>query len=125
GRGGARGGRPPGSRRAGRPGTRPPKGAIVMTKPTGRLRYRRRPDVMDLLARACPASLDPGQDPQRQAAEIARLAAAGTAPAGTGLAGAAPARIAPARGAPARVRPARVAAARGPRPGPAPPPPAG
>jgi len=82
-----------------------------MTKPTGRLRYRRRPDVMDLLARACPASLDPGQDPQRQAAEIARLAAAGTAPAGTGLAGTAPAGIAPAGIAPAGIAPAGTAPA--------------
>src|SRR6266480_4062506 len=53
-----------------------------MTKPAGGLRDRRRPDVMELLARARPASLDPGQDPQRQAAEIARLAAAGTTAAG-------------------------------------------
>src|SRR6516164_2389728 len=50
-----------------------------MTKPAGGLRDRRRPDVMELLARARPASLDPGQDPQRQAAEIARLVATGTA----------------------------------------------
>src|SRR5690242_12940753 len=67
-----------------------------MTKPAGGLRDRRRPDVMELLARARPASLDPGQDPQRQAAEIARLAAAGTtaagaAPAGPGGAGPEPA----------------------------------
>ena len=64
-----------------------------MTKPAGGLRDRRRPDVMELLARARPASLDPGQDPGRQAAEIARLAAAGTAVAGiapTGPAGAGP-----------------------------------
>src|SRR5436190_7620779 len=55
-----------------------------MTKPAGGLRDRRRPDVMELLARARPASLDPGgQDPQRQAAEIAPLAAAGTTAAGT------------------------------------------
>ena len=49
-----------------------------MTRPPGGLRDRRRPDVMELLARARPASLDPGQDPQWQAAEMARLAAAGT-----------------------------------------------
>ena len=50
-----------------------------MTKSAGGLRDRRRPDVMELLARARPASLDPGQDPQRQAAEIARMVATGTA----------------------------------------------
>src|SRR5215467_11840336 len=50
-----------------------------MSKPAGGLRDRRRPDVLELLARARPASLDPGQDPQRQAAEIARLVATGTA----------------------------------------------
>src|SRR6516225_9195170 len=50
-----------------------------MTKPAGGLRDRRRPHVMELLARARPASLDPGQDPQRQAAEIARMVATGTA----------------------------------------------
>jgi hypothetical protein len=64
-----------------------------MTKPAGGLRDRRRPDVMELLSRARPASLDPGQDPQRQASEIARLAAAGTAAAETaptGPTGAAP-----------------------------------
>jgi hypothetical protein len=68
-----------------------------MTKPAGGLRDRRRPDVMALLARARPAGLDPGQDPQRQAAEIARLAAAGTA--ATSGAGARP--------EPAQPRPAR------------------
>src|SRR5215471_5991665 len=64
-----------------------------MTKPAGGLRDRRRHDVMELLARARPASLDPGQDPQRQAAEIARLAAAGNVAGGTtaaGLTGAGP-----------------------------------
>ena len=50
-----------------------------MTKSAGGLRDRRRPHVMELLARARPASLDPGQDPQRQAAEIARMVATGTA----------------------------------------------
>src|SRR6516225_3339033 len=53
-----------------------------MTKPAGGLRDRRRPDVMELLARARPASLNSGQDPQQRAAEIARLAATGTAAAG-------------------------------------------
>jgi hypothetical protein len=72
-----------------------------MTKPAGGLRNRRRPDVMELLALARPASLDPGQDPQRQA-EIARLAAAEIAAAGT-------APTAPTRAAlePAPPRPAR------------------
>ena len=50
-----------------------------MTKSAGGLRDRRRRDVMELLARARPASLDPGQGPQPQAAEIARVAAARTA----------------------------------------------
>ena len=54
-----------------------------MTKPAGGLRSRRRPDVMELLARARPASLDPRHDPQRPAVETARLAAAGTTAAGT------------------------------------------
>jgi len=59
-----------------------------MTKPAGGLRDRHRPDVMELLARARPVSLDRGQDPRRQAAEIARLTAAGTAAAGTAVAAA-------------------------------------
>ena len=59
-----------------------------MTKPAGGLRDRHRPDVMELLARARPVSLDRGQDPRRQAAEIARLTAAGTAAAGTTVAAA-------------------------------------
>src|SRR6516164_8060269 len=59
-----------------------------MTKPAGGLRDRRRPDVMELLARARPVSLDRGQDPRRQAVEIARLTAAGTAAAGTAVAAA-------------------------------------
>jgi len=46
-----------------------------MTKPAGGLRDRRRPDVMELLVRARPVSLDRGLDPRRQAAEIARLTA--------------------------------------------------
>src|SRR5262249_47012496 len=135
--------RSPGYRPAGRSRTRPPKGAIAMTKSGGGLRYRRRSDVMDLLARARPASLDPGQGPRRQAAEIARLAAAGTAPAGaapsgTALAGTPPPRAPPPGGRPrggrgggARPpggRPPRGPAGGGPRPpGPAPagPPPAG
>src|SRR5262249_39248067 len=104
--------RSPGYRPAGRSRTRPPKGAIAMTKSGGGLRYRRRSDVMDLLARARPASLDPGQGPRRQAAEIARLAAAGTAPAGAAPAGTALAGIAPAGAAPAGTAPAVA-----PRPG--------
>jgi hypothetical protein len=64
-----------------------------MTKPAGGLRDRRRPDVMALLARARPASLDPGPDPRWQAAEIARLAAAGTA--ATSAAGAGPGKAEP------------------------------
>ena len=47
-----------------------------MTKPTGGLRDRRRGDVMELLARARPASLDPGQAGPRPAEAAARLAAA-------------------------------------------------
>ena len=54
-----------------------------MSKPAGGLRGRRRPDVLELLARARPASLDPRHDPQRPAVEVARLAAAGTKAAGT------------------------------------------
>jgi hypothetical protein len=67
-----------------------------MTKPTGGLRDRRRRDVMELLARARPASLDPGQDPRRRAAEIGRLVAAGTALAETASDGTAAAGTAPA-----------------------------
>src|SRR6516165_973611 len=59
-----------------------------MTKPAGGLRDRRRPDVMELLVRARPVSLDRGLDPRRQAAEIARLTAAGTTAAGTAVAAA-------------------------------------
>jgi hypothetical protein len=76
-----------------------------MTKQAGGLRGRRRPDVMELLARARPASLDPRHDPQRAAVEIARLAAAGitaaapTAAAPTG-AGPGPAPPRPARRVP-------------------------
>jgi hypothetical protein len=44
-----------------------------MTKPTGRLRHQRRPDVMELLARARPARLDPAAA-QRPAEAAARLA---------------------------------------------------
>src|SRR5215471_5227497 len=73
-----------------------------MTKPAGGLRDRPRPDVMELLARARPASLDPGQEPQRQAAEIARLAAAGTVAAGTTATG--PAGAGPEPAQPRRVR---------------------
>jgi hypothetical protein len=47
-----------------------------MTKPAGGLRGRRRPDVMELLARARPASLDPGPAGPRPAEAAARLAAA-------------------------------------------------
>ena len=68
-----------------------------MTEPAGGLRDRRRPDVMELLARARPASLDPGQAPQRQAAEIASLVATETAAAGTAAAGTAAAGTAGAR----------------------------
>ena len=103
-----------------------------MTKSAGGLRDRRRRDVMELLARARPASLDPGQGPQPQAAEIARVAAArtagpgpvaagtaaagtagagtvaaGTAGAGTVAAGTVPAGIAGAGPEPAQPRPAR------------------
>ena len=71
-----------------------------MSKPAGGLRGRRRPDVLELLARARPASLDPRHDPQRPAVEVARLAAAGTKAAGTTAAaptGAGPGRAVPAR----------------------------
>jgi hypothetical protein len=54
-----------------------------MTKPTGGLRYRRRPDVMELLARARPASLTPGRPAERLTEAAARLAAANYAAAGT------------------------------------------
>jgi hypothetical protein len=52
-----------------------------MTKQAGGLRQRRRPDVMELLARARPASLDPGEEDGWPAAQIAAriAAAAGTA----------------------------------------------
>jgi hypothetical protein len=52
-----------------------------MTKPAGGLRGQRRGDVMELLARARPASLDPGQAGPRPAEVAARLAAADYAPA--------------------------------------------
>jgi len=52
-----------------------------MTKPAGGLRGRRRGDVMELLARARPASLDPGQAGPGPAEVAARLAAADYAPA--------------------------------------------
>ena len=48
-----------------------------MTKPAGRLRDRRRPDVMELLARARPARLDPGAGAPQPAEAAAHLAAAG------------------------------------------------
>ncbi len=54
-----------------------------MTKPTGGLRYRRRPDVMELLTRARPASLDPGRPAERLTEAAARLAVADHAAAGT------------------------------------------
>ena len=54
-----------------------------MTKLTGGPRARRRPDVMELLARARPASLDPGQATERLTAAATRLAAADRAAAGT------------------------------------------
>src|SRR5262249_38367570 len=73
-----------------------------MTKPAGGLRDRRRPDVMELLARARPASLDPGQDPRRQGAESTRRAAAGTAAAGAAPAG--PAGAGPGPAPPRRAR---------------------
>ena len=73
-----------------------------MSKPAGGLRGRRRPDVLELLARARPASLDPRHDPQRPAVEIARLAAAGTTAAG--IPAAAPTGAGP---GPAPPRPAR------------------
>jgi hypothetical protein len=47
-----------------------------MTKLPGGLRDRRRPDVMELLARARPASLDPAQDRPQRAAEIVRMTTA-------------------------------------------------
>jgi hypothetical protein len=47
-----------------------------MTKPAGGLRGRRRGDVMELLARARPASLDPSHAGPRPAEVAARLAAA-------------------------------------------------
>lgn len=47
-----------------------------MTKPAVGLRGRRRPDVMELLARARPASLGPGQAAAQPAEAAARLAAA-------------------------------------------------
>jgi hypothetical protein len=92
-----------------------------MTKPAGGLRGRRRGDVMELLARARPASLDPGQARPRAAEVAARLAAAdyasadyasadyaladylpaGHAPAGHAPAGHAPADYLPAGHAPA------------------------
>jgi hypothetical protein len=71
-----------------------------MTKPAGGLRDRRRPDVMELLSRARPASLDPGHDAQRQAAEIARVAAARTAEPGPVAAGTEPAPSRPVRRVP-------------------------
>jgi hypothetical protein len=52
-----------------------------MTKPAGGLRGRRRGDVMELLAWARPASLDPGQAGPRPAEVAGRLAAADYAPA--------------------------------------------
>ncbi|HET7243501.1 MAG TPA: hypothetical protein VFJ07_01600 [Streptosporangiaceae bacterium] len=52
-----------------------------MTKPAAGPRGRRRGDVMELLARARPASLDPGQGGPRPAEAAARLAAAHCAPA--------------------------------------------
>jgi hypothetical protein len=52
-----------------------------MTRPAGGLRGRRRGDVMELLARARPASLDPGRCGPRAAEVAARLAAADYAPA--------------------------------------------
>ena len=58
-----------------------------MTKPAGELRGRRRGDVMELLARARPASLDPGQAVPRPAEAAARLAAADRAAAGYAAAG--------------------------------------
>ena len=73
-----------------------------MSKPAGGLRGRRRPDVLELLARARPASLDPRHDPQRPAVEIARLVAAGTTAAG--IPAAAPTGAGP---GPAPPRPAR------------------
>ena len=88
-----------------------------MTKPAGGLRDRRRPDVMELLARARPVSLDRGQDSRRQAAEIARLTAAGTAAAGTAVAAATaaagtraagPAAAGPAGAGPGPARPRRA-----------------
>ena len=84
-----------------------------MSKPAGELRDRRRRDVMELLAAARPASLDPGQDPQRQAAEIARLAAAGTAgpgPVGAGTAAARTAAAGPTWAGPTGAGPGPVAA---------------
>jgi hypothetical protein len=48
-----------------------------MTKPAGGLRDRRRPDVMELLARARPARLDPAAGAPQPAEAAARLAAAG------------------------------------------------
>jgi hypothetical protein len=64
-----------------------------MTKPAGRLRDRRRPDVMELLARARPARLDPGAGAPQPAEAAARLAAAGQPQAQAGPA--APAPVAP------------------------------
>jgi len=58
-----------------------------MTKPTGGLRDRRRGDVLELLARARPASLDPGQAGPRLAEAAARLAAADGAAADREVAG--------------------------------------
>ena len=82
-----------------------------MTRPTGGLRSRGRRDVMELLARARPASLDPGQDPQRQAAEVARLAAAGTPEARPVATGTTVAQSAAAQGAAARTETVQSAGA--------------
>ncbi len=58
-----------------------------MTKPTEGLRDRRRGDVLELLARARPASLDPGQAGLRPGEAAARLAAADGAAADREVAG--------------------------------------